>query len=186
MQFKTLQTIFLLSLLAGALFSLPSCGANTTITVGYHPPFIPVTFTINSKGEVAVQTGASITTPLGTFSIDAEEATKIQPQDGTLLVIIRHQQSGKTVDTAYRITTGNDEVIVTTNGLTTIGVTNNSVTIDISKGDIRSIEVKSANSDTTTHYGSTPTPSPTLIPTPTPHPAPTYIPSSGYQQKQRK
>lgn len=150
-----------------------ACGSSPVTTIGatYQPPFAPVIFSIDSSGTISVQGNLSIETPIGRFGIEASIADNLQPENNTLLLIIRHQQNGKVVDDAYKIQTGQDEVRVVTNGTTIIDVKQHKVFIDASKGNIQSIEVQDANSQSTS-TNSSPIPAPTPIPTPTPTPEP--------------
>lgn len=148
------RATFLLVIVPILLFA-SSCGSTTdTVGVSYTPPFVPVTFTINSNGTISVQGNLSIESPVGTFALEANVANTLQPEDNTLFVIVRHKQDGRVVDDVYKIQTGQEEVTVVTNGTTTVDVTEHKVFIDVSKGTIKSIEIKSAS------------PAPTPVPTP--------------------
>jgi len=175
--------LFMFPIMMGIIFFLSSCGqAAPSVGVSYTPPFAPITFTIDTSGTISVQGNLSIETPVGTFALEANVADTLQPEDNTLLLIIRHKQNGRVVDDAYKIQTRQDEVTVVTNGTTTIDVTQHKVFIDALKGDIKSIEVKDANSDntsSTSESNMTPTVEnvPTATPIPTsPPPAPTPLP----------
>src|SRR5437588_3683617 len=175
------RTIFLLIIVMGIASFTSSCGATGSAGVSYTPPFVPVTFSIDSSGNISVHVAASIVTELGTFSVSGGASASLKADDGTLLVTIRHIQNGSLVDTVYKIQTGQVTVTVVVNGKTTIQITNRSVLIDASQGNIQSIEVKNANSDNTSSTSGdniTPTigdtatpipPSPTSIPTPLPY-----------------
>jgi WD40 repeat protein len=143
------RATFLLVLVPILLFS-SSCGETTaTVGVSYTPPFAPVTFTVDSNGTIMVQGNLSIETPVGQFALEANVADTLQAQDNTLFVIIRHNLHGRIVDDVYKIQTGQDEVRVTTNGTTTVDITQHKVFIDASKGSIKSIEVKGVNQQST-------------------------------------
>src|SRR2546430_625903 len=108
MQLKRQLTIFTLLILTSMIFFVSSCGTDASIS--YTTPFIPVIFAINTNGDISIQAGASIVTPLGTFAINGEGTASLQPKDDTLLLTIRHQHNDSIVDTVYRINTGKDEV----------------------------------------------------------------------------
>ena len=119
-------------------------GCNQTVGFAYTPPFIPITFHINTSGNISLSVSGSIITEVGTFALDAETSSSVQPQTGSLVVIIRHRQGGSIVDTVYRIQTDQEKVIVVTNGRTIIQITDNSVTIDASDGSVQSITITDA------------------------------------------
>lgn len=160
---------------------LSGCGGATPTVSGaltYKPPFAPVTFAIDTNGTISVQGNFSIATPIGTFGLEANIADSLQPQDNTILLIIRHKQGGKVVDDVYKIQTGQDEVRVVTNGTTVIDVTSHKVFIDASSGSIQSISVRDTrwNDQSNTSPTLVPTSAPAPIPTPTPTPTPSPTP----------
>src|SRR2546421_84236 len=120
----------MLPIVLGIIFFLSSCGGpSVNVGVTYKPPFAPIIFTIDSSGNISIQGDASIVTAIGTFSLTADVSAKLQPTDNTILLIIRHQQNGSVVDTAYQINS-QQEVTVVLDGKSTIRVTNKRVTID--------------------------------------------------------
>jgi hypothetical protein len=82
---------------------LAACGSllGCTGEVGYKPPFIPVTFSLNSNGDISVTAGGSITTLIGTFSFSAQVTTPIG-KDSTRLSIMQSVQ-GEISKTVYDI-----------------------------------------------------------------------------------
>jgi WD40 repeat protein len=164
LQISPKRAIFTFPLII-VLFLTSACGETTsstssTLGVGFKPLFSPIAFFINTDGSITIQGDLSFETPIGEVVIEASASSTLQSQDNTLLakeddtsliVVIRHKQNDQIVDDGYKIQTGQDEVRVTTNGITTIDVTAHQVFIDASKGSIQSIEVKDANP------GSTPT-----------------------------
>ena len=170
-EIRSLRPVLLFPMIALVLF-VSGCGqqATTGINVDYQPPFAPVIFTIGSRG-ISVQTKGSIVTEWGTFSLGADINDNLQPKDNALYIIIRTKHNGVLKDVVYKIETNQQTVTITTNGTTTIELSTNRVFIDASKGNIKSIEVKGANSATTTpnaQVTQTPVPPP---PTPTPQPS---------------
>jgi hypothetical protein len=146
------------------LLFLASCGETTAkVTLTYHPLFAPVTFSIDTNGNISVQGDLAIETPAGTFTLSAgvsDSPDRPQPDNSTLLLIIRHKQGASLADSYYRMQTEQDEVVIVTNGTTTIDVTSHKAFIDASKGDVKSITVKDANSATDSSVTEAPTPIP--------------------------
>ncbi|MEW5986700.1 MAG: hypothetical protein AB1791_08710 [Chloroflexota bacterium] len=126
--------------LVALLFSVTSCsslprwgcsssGSDVDVTVGYRPPGVPVQITIHGCGNVAVETTASITTFLGTFSIGAELPLNQKDSDD-LMLIVRNRAEG--VDQVFLISDGQrarvvadgrTEVDITEDGLVIVDVT---------------------------------------------------------------
>ncbi len=173
LKIKPTQAILTLLLMTLILF-LSACGASGSLSYTPPIPFPPITISIDTNGNISLHATAALVTEVGTFAVEANVYDNLQPENNVLLLVIRHNQNGKVVDDEYRIQTGQDEVRVTTNGTTTVDVTQHKVFIDSSNGSIQSIEVKDANSQsTTTSSSSAFTPLPTPIPpTPTPLPRP--------------
>jgi hypothetical protein len=84
-------------LLAGCKTSL----GQPTEAVHFRPPFIPVTFSLDSNGHFSVSVGFSITTPIGAFSASSEVGTPI-PNNSTRVSII-HTVNGTPVKDVYDI-----------------------------------------------------------------------------------
>lgn len=149
-----------LFLLPCLLLFLSSCGETTPTYQVTYQPFIPVTFSIDTNGKISIQGNLAIETPVGIFTLSAGVSGRPQPDNNTLLLIIRHKQDISLIDSYYRIQTGQEEVIIITNGTTRIDVTQHKVFIDASNGDINSITVKDANSGTASLVAEAPTPLP--------------------------
>jgi hypothetical protein len=122
----------------------------TNVSLSYTPPFLPISFSISSDGNISVKGNLSIVTPLGTFDIGVDVSSSLKPDDHTLDVVIRHLDKGSPVDTAYAIQTGQSEVVVVTNGTTLIDITQHKVFIDASAGSIQTIDIKDSSVATTT------------------------------------
>lgn len=170
--FRVLATLLVTT---GIILSLAGCGsgvgggAENAITVSYTTPFIPVTFSIDSNGNIGVSTGINIVTELGEISVSVGSAiSAFAVQANSLLLTVRHQENGNLVDTGYQINTGGvgsadvqgdiNEVKVAWNGQ------NNTIFIDASKGDITSIVIQGNTSSITTNV-------PTQVPTNPPNPS---------------
>jgi hypothetical protein len=123
---------------------ITSCGSGTSATgeFGYRLPFLPFTLAIDTNGNISIHGDASIVTPLGTFSVDANVSKGLAQVPDATLLIIRHKKNGFTVDDVFRI--GNEEIVVTINGLVTLTATNGRVFVDATKAHVQSIEVRSA------------------------------------------
>lgn len=172
--FRVLATLLVAT---GIILSLAGCGngAQNAITVSYTTPFIPVTFSIDSSGNIGVSTGLNIVTEVGEFSVHVGSAiSAFAVQANALVITIRHYENGNLVDTGYKINTGGvgsadiqgniNEVKVAWNGQ------NNTIFIDASNGDITSIVIQGNTSSTTSNV---PAPVPTNPPVP-PTSAPTF------------
>jgi hypothetical protein len=136
-----LHSRILLAALSTA-FLCSSCTSNAPVTanIGYTPPFLPVTLTVDTNGNIALHGNLSIVTPAGTFSIGANVSHTMKPVSGGTLLIIRHWDDGKLSDTVY--TVHHQQIVVVTNGKTIIAVTNGRVFIDVSKGRVMRISVQ--------------------------------------------
>jgi len=135
----------LLSLAVVPLF-LAACDIGPSASVSYKPPFAPVVFTIDTNGVITVTAEASVETPIGEFAVDtggyAAQGGADSPPPDKLVVIIRHLKQGQAVDSVWAISTSDQEVSVTTDGLTQITVTSHQVFIDATKSIIRRITIK--------------------------------------------
>ena len=157
----------------GIVFSLAGCGtAQNGVTFSYTLPIIPVTFALDSNGNISVSAAARLVTELGEFAVSAGSAISamVVPND-SLMLTIRHQENGNLVDTVYQINTGVvgsadiqgniSEVRVAWNGQ------NNSIFVDASNGDVSSITIQGDASSTTNNV-------PATIPTNQPTPVPSF------------
>ena len=88
---------FAASLMVGA------CGLlEPKVTLEYEPPVLPVTVSIDTKGEVSFQTsGLSRVTPLGRFEVKPGLSRDLAGS-GTV-VVIRHLVNGATVDDTFEL-----------------------------------------------------------------------------------
>ncbi|MGW0576137.1 SH3 domain-containing protein [Streptomyces sp. NPDC002920] len=76
-------------------------------SVSFTPTFVPVTFTLDSSGNLTVSTGKSFATPIGVFSVEAgvEHQFKVNPK-GYLTAVFRYVKSnGGLVEAGYLIRT---------------------------------------------------------------------------------
>lgn len=76
-------------------------------------------------------------------------------QDNATLLILRHRKGGTVIDEVFRVES--EEITIVVDGHTILRITNGRVFVDASKGDVRSVEIRSI---------ATPSPSPvsTLVP----------------------
>lgn len=145
---------------------------NATVTLSYTLPIIPIKFSIDNHGHITVGLGAEITTLIGEFGVSVSSQITNKPvPDNTLLVVIRHHEGTRLVDSCYRIDVGQGAGSIDIKGYDISEVKigwngkSNSVFIDASQGNITSILIRgAATTPTTTVLPSTPT----LTPTPTP------------------
>jgi len=127
-------------ILLAALLPASACDQGTTEpSAGFKPILLPVKFSIGPQG-VSVTGDSSIVTPIGEFSITARYTLPNRPRD-SIFVIIRDYKRGRDgTDDIYLVRSGGDNFTAVVNGETTIGVRDGQVTIDITKGTIKSIQ----------------------------------------------
>src|SRR5688500_9609666 len=78
---------------------------DSSASVGYRPPVLPVKFVLDSSGNISVEGEASIVTFLGEFSIGADYTVNRQPD--TIMVILRDRNKGRLgMDQIYRVQSG--------------------------------------------------------------------------------
>jgi hypothetical protein len=90
--------------------------------IAYQPPFLPISFSVDSNGHIAVHSELNIVTPLGTFRAGAEgrwidnndQPLPAEPADVTRLIICNQHAEQQACD-AYLIGTGR-KMRVTMNG----------------------------------------------------------------------
>lgn len=157
-RFSLLHWLLLLILL-----TLSSCDIGPQAQVGYKPPFLPVIFSLDASGAISVEGDASISTFIGDFSVNAGGFASLAtatPTPEKLTIIIRHLKNKQAIDSVYTLNTSEEEVSVTTDGLTQITVTSHQVFIDATKSVIKSIKIKDVRpliyslGDANTHFGS--------------------------------
>ena len=125
--------------LIGVLCS--ACGGAVNPDFSYKAPaFLPFHFNIGKQDNNPTISGnVSWITELGVFSIGGQY--ELPPsQSGTMRVILENRRTG--FDRIYQVRTDGDEFAAVVNGTTTISVSNDEVTIDITNGSIRSISFK--------------------------------------------
>lgn len=136
---KTWVTLIVAALI-GVLCS--ACdGGTVSPNFSYSAPlFLPFHFSIGKKDNNPTLSGnVSAVTELGVFSIGAQfELPPSQPE--TMRVILENRRTG--FDRIYQIRTGGDQFAAVVNGTTTISVSQDEVTIDVTSGSIRSISFK--------------------------------------------
>lgn len=128
-------------LVTGCLRPTVSAGA------GYELPGVPIefsaSFTVNPDGGISVEGAVGLVTEAGIFSVHAGIETSAEPPSGQTVLIIRHWRGQELVDNVYHIGT-DEEIIVTVNGRTVIGVSDHKVVINDSGGWLLHIRVRSA------------------------------------------
>jgi hypothetical protein len=128
--------------LAVLVLLLVGCGeTDVAVKAGWSPPFVPVKLSISSEGKISLSTGQSIVTPVGTFSLEEEASRTLVPEENTIHLIIRHNHAGSKVDDVFKV--GDEEVEAVIDGRVRIKVTNRRIFIDATKGNVRSIIVRS-------------------------------------------
>lgn len=121
------------------LVCLSACGSfiSSGGFVEYQPPFAPISFSVNSDGEISTAFQPSINTFLGEFTIGAELAF-VQPDE--IVVIFRNRREG--IEERYVVETGRN-VRILANGQTRIEVSADGVVIvDITNGQIDDLTIR--------------------------------------------
>ena len=125
-----------------------SACSHTSVEVGaaVQLPDLPirfsVAFSIQPNGGIDFSGSVGIVTPDGIFSIAANIDTNVQPKPNQTILIIRHHQDGREVDSVFIIATA-ESMDITVNGITKIDVTSQKVFIDASKSHIERFVVAS-------------------------------------------
>lgn len=76
---------------------LAACDA----TVKYHPVALPIEFSVNSNGEIAVSRSTQVVTPLGTFKFEA--SAKLTGSSDETVLAINHYLNNEAVQSRYRL-----------------------------------------------------------------------------------
>jgi hypothetical protein len=121
------------------LLAAQACGPMTT-QFGYRPPFSPVAFNIDSRGNVSISGDRSFVTPLGLFAVGG--SVRVETEDTSTILTIRVKTNEGLMDQVYRIES--TSVVAVIDGRTVLTVENHRVFVDASSGTVRSIEVKPA------------------------------------------
>jgi hypothetical protein len=152
---------FVMTVLLAALSMLTvSCGhASVGAGVGYQPPVLPirfaVSFSIGPDGSISVAGDAGLVTDIGTFSVAVDFSDHANPVPNELILVIRHSENGKLVDTAFDIAAG-EAVTLEMNGRTRLEVFNQKVFVDASKGRITSLIIKNSSNPAGSYSAATP------------------------------
>ncbi|MEU7000645.1 hypothetical protein [Nonomuraea sp. NPDC046570] len=134
-------------LLAVAILATAGC-SSTEVKGTYRPAFLPVRLEWGPAG-LKIAGEASLVTPVGVFSIGADYQLPDDGDDG-IYVIVRNAnevppgQSDVGFDHIYKLRSGSGEFTAVVNGTTTIQVVDRQVLIDVTEGDVRSIQFKQA------------------------------------------
>lgn len=122
---RALAMCVLLSMLCATL-----CGCDKgEVTVGYKPPFVPVEIRVDQTGKVSIGTAASISTPLGVFTLEGSAPLNDPDEPNALLVVVRRR--GVVVE-QYKVT-GKQELRVTIQGNVEFTLGAKRVTIDVDR-----------------------------------------------------
>ncbi|WP_131785704.1 hypothetical protein [Protofrankia symbiont of Coriaria ruscifolia] len=106
----------------------------------YHPPLLPIEFTLSGDGSITVNASRQIVTPLGIFSVEASESKKVQaPADGALLVV-RRTVLGKARDSLYGIHIA-DKLRFLLDGTSDMTTEQNVVTLNLG-GEVHGIRIQ--------------------------------------------
>lgn len=117
----------------GSTSHRPDFRTNPTIELSWQPPFLPISFSIDSNGDLSIEARGSIVTPIGTFSIGT--ALPLREIRGFTYVVVGCRETGK--DHVYRIKKYGDGVTVETEGRTKTRITDRYVFIDVLQGNAK-------------------------------------------------
>jgi hypothetical protein len=164
------------SLFMPALIACGRFGVHDSTEVHYTPPFIPVTFSFSTDGGISVSAGASVTTPIGTFSLDESVSSPLG--DGSTRLSIIHSVNGSEVKDVYDIDeTGPMNVCLDGRFFETIGTRETIITALDNVSIIRIIKgggqcpAEPSSSSTALSAPTTPPPPPTQPATTSPIPS---------------
>jgi hypothetical protein len=138
-QVKKSGILVVLALLAALVCS--ACGGDVTPTASYSAPFeLPFHISIGKQnGRPTLSGNVSWITDLGVISVGLQY-TVPPPGPGYILVIVEDRKTG--LDHDYQVRTNGYRFAAVVNGTTTISVSNNVVTIDVTSGSVRQISFK--------------------------------------------
>jgi hypothetical protein len=102
------------------------------------PPFSPVTFTLDSTGEVEVDAAPKLVTALGRFDVDDEAQSSLPVGRDATLVVIRHVVQRRVIDSAWRITS-RDELAIRIDEDAAERVAGRRAFVDASVAPVRSV-----------------------------------------------
>ncbi|GAA1234858.1 hypothetical protein GCM10009665_26300 [Kitasatospora nipponensis] len=142
-----------------ATVTLVGCGTHGRAAANWKPPFLPITFSIDTDGSISVQASAEVVTPVGFFSVEGDASRALHPPNGSTFVILRHKVQGSLVDDVYRIKS-DQEMIAEIDGRTTIRINSHDLFIDASGGTIHKLTISAEEAK----QQSSPTPPPTTGP----------------------
>ncbi|MFC7534325.1 hypothetical protein [Actinoplanes sp. GCM10030250] len=109
--------------------------------VEYKPALLPIKFTVGPDG-IDVAGESTIVTPIGVFSVNAKYELPPQQKD-SIFVVIRDRHQGKSgFDSVYEVRAGGGALKAVVNGRTEIAVADGQVTIDVTAGDIKVIQLQ--------------------------------------------
>ncbi|MEU7892342.1 hypothetical protein AB0B45_05685 [Nonomuraea sp. NPDC049152] len=134
-------------LVIAVLVGISAC-SDTEVKGSFRPAFLPVSLDWGPGGlKVSGQT--SLVTPVGVFSIGAEYALP-DKEDDALYVIVRNAdevpqgQIDVGFDHIYKVRAGSGEFTAVVNGTTKIQVVDRTVLIDVTRGEVRTIQFQPA------------------------------------------
>ncbi|WP_141703867.1 hypothetical protein [Planobispora rosea] len=134
-------------LLAILILATTGC-SSTEVKTTYHPMFVPVKFEWSPSG-IKVSGESSIVTPIGVFSIGAEYALP-EKAENAVYVIIRDAKGSPDnpdslgFDHIYLLKGGSGQLTAVVNGTSSIQVVDGQVLIDVTAGDVQTVEFKEA------------------------------------------
>jgi formylglycine-generating enzyme required for sulfatase activity len=134
------KRIVIAVVLAIAVVTVSGCSQS----ISYKPTGFPLKVTINNRGEVLFGAEASISTPIGAFSIGVEQT--INPEEDIITLIVRdRRKAADKVDAVYRIQMEDQNVVVTLDGKTTLEISKRLIVVDVTEGTVRTIEFTKKN-----------------------------------------
>lgn len=142
------------------LFALAVVGC---LNFSYQPPIIPVKLVVSSSGQVSIQTSdLSYATAIGTFAVGAEvPVANFDPNRDVVVILVDRNRGTEQV---YRVIAGKDVHIVADGRMDIAVGADRRVTIDVTNGIVRTIEINGQRAQASSGGAGNPPP-PTVIPT---------------------
>src|ERR1700722_9231505 len=89
--------------IVGLCLLVAACQPTSKASVNYQPPLVPVTFSINSSGDVTVSVSGKVETPVGQFGVGGALSSSLKPPSDATLVVIETDEGGQVQTASYTI-----------------------------------------------------------------------------------
>jgi hypothetical protein len=119
----------------GVLLTLASA-CDSEGEVAYTPSWLPVEFTLNTRGEIGISRSAQFVTRVGTFRIEVAAKTPLAGSDRETLLAIDHYVDSEVVQTRYRLSAQTQQIKVCGSGQVEIRVDPKNHSVRVSGTDL--------------------------------------------------